>query len=520
MRWIPFARKSRVIIASFFSICWGIQCSAMADSKEPTIEVNRENTKSLVILRWPRATKTEYRLEGRNLFFAFNQSMQNDGIADIATLLPSVVEAVDYGYDSLLLQLNKGVLARVVPLSDGVRIALSQPTSAATDEAGRLEYLRALALYNDGEVMESRKQLRDLTAREPHNVDALALLAQIEEQLGRGVVAMSVLRGLPATGTAMAPWIEQETQYLTQAYGNTLQIDGQWREVENAETEVITPLSGRYNIAKYKLSLAFSAENRWVEIGAVQRSDGSISSFDGTRQRGDLELRKDWASAQGTVFSLSAASAGVGIGGGVRHEVGSDFGVTGLSVFFNEPYYEFVESVIDGGSRDQVIIDHSARIGKRLTGDVGVSFARYGIANDDDVARAVGAVVNLEYALYEEKPYIGLNYALLGRYVTEIEERVDGAGETFNPLPLDSVEIHSLGLNVYRQLLGKLNYSLSGGYAIDRKKEGSGPFGTLSLAYRPSSPVQAGLRSSIYPRLDRGTDSFQLTLGGFLAVSF
>ena len=60
----------------------------------------------------------------------------------------------------------------------------------AADRAAqrRLDYFRALALMEGGDVRPARTLLRDLLAQDPKDAQSTALLAQAEERLGREAV--------------------------------------------------------------------------------------------------------------------------------------------------------------------------------------------------------------------------------------------------------------------------------------------------------------------------------------------
>lgn len=520
MFWVIRKFNCKLIFHAFLLYFVPVIVNSSALQNAPQIKVTQQGSRTSLILVWPEKVLTEHRREGRNLILTFDKPIRNNKITTIPRLLPGAVESTDYGYDSLLLRLVEGVGAQVVPLADGVRIEFAVEVQKGSTENLRVKYLRALALYNERQIMEARRILQGLVPRQPDDADITSLLAEIEDRLGRGTVALNLLNDFAAaTGETMAPWTRQQQQYLRRLYGDKLQADSHWEHVQNEETQWITRLSDRYNTPKNNLSLALLAENRWIDVDAVQRSDGSVSSFKGARQWGQLELRKDWVSAQGSVLYLSAASNGVGVGGGIRHEIGSNFGVTGLSALFNQPFYEFAVSTVDDGTRDRFAIDHKARLGNWLMGDFGVSLERYGIAGESDVARAVGVAVNLQYALLQGKPYIALDYSLFGRYVTQKEEKINADGEIFEPFPLESVEIHSAGLSLSQELFRKFTYNLSSGYSVDRLS-GSGVFGDVSLTYEPTDRLRFGLSASAYPRLDRRSDAMQFDAGGYLAVNF
>ncbi|MEN8131811.1 MAG: hypothetical protein ABFS45_16805, partial [Pseudomonadota bacterium] len=337
----------------------------------PTIEVITENAGSSIILRWPVGLKINHRVDDTEIFLSFSHPIENDGLAAIPAQLSSMIEDLQYGYDSLLLRLHTGIEPKLYVLTDGVRIELSRRASYTQEERAQLDYLRALALYNDGQLRQSRMLLKELIGADGGSADTTELLAQIEDELGRGPVALVLAKRSLETEPGSES-IQQQHRYLRRTHGDQLRIDTQWQNAERAETQFITRLSGRY-AAKPDVSVSGLVENRKVDIDALQKIDGAIADFNGNRQRAELRLHKDWERSQNTQLLLFVRSGERSIGGSIRQTSGFDLGRTTVSLVMNEPYWDLVEGIVDGGSRDRIAFDFVSRTIGRLDAALGVS---------------------------------------------------------------------------------------------------------------------------------------------------
>ncbi len=484
----------------------------------PIINIVKDNETAKIVLHWPSQVKTESKINGSELFFSFSRAIENDDLENVPTQLPSMIEDVQYGYDTLLLRLGSGVAPKVMMLKDGVRIELTKFPSNAADERNQLDYLRAQALFSSGQLLEARKVLKALTAHSQANPESTELLAQTEDELGRGPVAMSVVDEFLKTNPDSAS-IRQQRHYLHSTYGDQLRIDNQWLNTEKAETQLITQLSGRTNF-KPGYSLSGLVENRKVEIDELQRIDGDVTGFDASRQRLQFQLRKDWKRPQTTELMLFAKSGKRNLGAGIRHTFEYDSGQSTMSLILNEPYWDLVEGIADGGSQNKFALDFVTQRIPHLYTTLGISANSYGIGSDADVAHGFEYTAELQYSLRENAPFVSADYSLTGRHISEIDKKINNDGDLYNPLPIVSVEIHYLGLSVSDQLLeSRLHYSVSGGYALDRLG-GSGPSADISLDYETSDSVEIGLQSSAYPLLERGQTDFQFSIGGHLTTRF
>jgi hypothetical protein len=486
--------------------------------RAPAIKVVTENAGSTIILRWPIGLMIEHKFDSPELFFSFSRPIENEKVAEIPAHLSSMIEDVQYGYDTLLLRLRVGIEPKVNVLADGIRIELSRRPPYTPEERAQLDYLRALALYNDGQRRESRKLLKELASRNSESAEATELLMQIEDELGRGPVALSLAEGL-VKNDPNPVWVRQQRQYLRRAYGDQLRIDTLWWNAEEAETQFISRLSGRYSI-KPDLSWSGLAENRKVEIDQIQSVNGDITDFNGNRQRLQLELRKDWERPQTTQFLLFAKSGKRKLGAGIRHTFGLDLGRPTVSLIMNEPYWDLVEGIVGSGSRNRAAIDFATQSIPRMYTALGASVDSYGVGSDANVASGIGYTASLQYYLREDMPFIGADYYLIGRHINDIDEKTNNDGDLFNPLPIVSVEIHYLGLSISDELIGsRLRYTVAGGYALDRLG-GNGPVADLSLAYEMTDSLEVGLQSNTYPLLERGQMDFQFSIGGYLTTRF
>lgn len=160
--------------------------------------------------------------------------------------------------------------------------------------------------------------------------------------------------------------------------------------------------------------------------------------------------------------------------------VGADYsfvnpvGVTTIGGRYQEPYFEFVEGILDSAVRDRIAVSHvyKPRTDWELSG--GVSYNNYSIETADDVMSTVGVDLGVTHAIQQAGPYIGVGYGLNAEYEIDSEQQTTTNGLTYRRLPLRTREIHFGSVTVAHDFSDETYGSVLAGYGWDRFG-GSGP---------------------------------------------
>jgi hypothetical protein len=158
----------RAVVTAALAAC---ACAALLTPGPASADARLQTTKSehggVVALEWPVPVKVEAERDdsGRELLVRFDQPLGTVPFSTVQDVLGSLVETIEYGYDSVLIRVRPEVRITPTPLSSGIQIVLSQaaeppagaPKAAAEPQASltQAEYLYVAAL----EAMGNRSEL-------------------------------------------------------------------------------------------------------------------------------------------------------------------------------------------------------------------------------------------------------------------------------------------------------------------------------------------------------------------------
>lgn len=445
------------------------------------------------------------------------------------------------GYDSLLVLAARDVAFEVASVGETVEIvlrAVAEDTDTDTAAAGEgsPEERRRLALIGArlkaqlGEAREARETVRRVMGVGGRTFDAVAQLAEIERQLGNWqralelydealvlapddqglVVAKASLlreRGADYTGTA-------ERQIVSGG-------DSQW--IGRSEARV--PVLDRGEIVT-------SSEQRDVTVDTLTRPNGDQDRFEGQRARGEIAYVQNFDEEAMSIRPAFFASTQT-VGGGFMVERRDGFGATRLSAEYHKSYWDLLEGIASGGTRDRLELSREQRIDPegRWAMRAAVNHNRYGLDDVTDVAQSIGGQGELTYTFSESRPFASINYQLDGEYVLDRQSRTAADGLEFAPLPLVTREVHTVLLYSGDQLADNLAWSAFAGYSYDRVNfdgtvvtPGKLTFTGLQwggeLVYEPAVDFQLGLRYASSDTSNRGTSNSLTQLSFFATGRF
>ncbi|MFP5513583.1 MAG: tetratricopeptide repeat protein [Alphaproteobacteria bacterium] len=500
----------------FLALLLALLLAATSIQAQPTpssarLETLREDRAARLMLSWPAPVATEVERQGREIVLRFSRPLGDVALDRVPERLESWIDNILYGYDSVVLIPAADVAADIAADPRGVTVALARapavrptPQAEAADRAAqrRIDYFRALALMEGGEVRPARVLLRDLLAQDPQDAQSTALLGQAEERLGRWREAVmaydSALELTPGE-----PSLVQAKALLLHTNADRVRLDVDWQQVRNADMQRIARLGGVQELGR-STSLIWALERREVDVDAAQRADGRLEPFHGARSRLEAGLVHDWPELQRSTLSVYAAPRT--LGAGYTHGWRDEESETRAGFAWSEPSFAFLEGIVGGGRRDRLFLQHEERLSQRWSLSLGAGYNRYGLAGAAGLARSATVEGSLRYVLNTAGPLASVAYVLDAEYVGHREERQNADGQTYVPLPAATREVHALQVNVEDHVTDYVRYAAQLGYAYDRRGR-SGPQGAISLAWEPAEGLELGIRAAHARSTARGTAS-------------
>lgn len=470
----------------------------------------------------------EILVEKQEVVLRYAQPITPEGVDAAARVGATWIETIAYGYDSLVIRFAADVEITVdgtggIVIIEGKReiaepgktaageTTTAQRTAPSTapgpnppdPEETRLEFYRALTLIESGEVREGRALLVEANRRDPRNIEVILLLAQAEERLGRPMRAIALYDEALALDPAL-PAAIRDKRRLHREVADTARIRTRWQDVANGETQLITAIDGRA-VSGMGWLLDYMLENRDVDTGSLNRPNGDVSAFDGSRQRGSVTLTMP-RDLMGT-FSASLYGSNHVVGAGLRWEQRDGDQSWALDGRVSEPAYTFLEGIVEGGARDRAEASWRRTLGRLYDLSARLSVNRYTLDGDHAGASAGGAA-EIRRIIHAPLPFATIGYRFEADYVLNSQESDLTRNEL---LPLSSTETHTIDASLEGYLTDYLRARGSAGYTYDRLN-GGGPTAEASLIYEPLVDLEIIVSVGTSLTSSRGTDN-QLTYG-------
>lgn len=512
--------KARLLAASL-GVAVVSGAGAWAWGAAPKWEVSSTRTKAEIRLDWSEQVKVDVDIRDREIVLRFDKPLGDPKIDSLPQRLPSWVSNVLYGYDSLVITMPRETKTQVFPdttpnhsslriVMEAEPVPVEQQQAADPEEARqnyRINFYRARTLMETGGELEARAVLRDLMESDPRPTNAMELLAQTEERLGRWQTALSLYDRALELDPNKPDTIRYRAAILREN-GGFVRNEFVFRDVTNADQQYINLTSGRA-LVNDRTTVGIAVDTRGVDTGLIRRVDGRLDNLSVVRSRQELWGTYDWDTFQQTRAAVLGGPAGAGFS--IAHTIGQPRARTRVSVTYNESDFDYVEGILDKGNRSRVAIRHERRLTNfsdffdPITLTLAVNANRYGVRNDNNVGNTVGGEVGLRWVFNQEGPLASVGYTYESEYILDKETRIGVDGATFNPLPLRSRELHIGDVQLEDALTDYLRYSIVLGYIHDRLNSG-GPLLSGALFYEPITNVELGLRAARTVNSVRGTD--------------
>lgn len=362
------------------------------------------------------------------------------------------------------------------------------PQSAQPDPTGdaHVQMLRARAQLGLGQLGEARRTAEGVLAANPNDVDALRILATVEESAARWRHAATAWDRVYRVSND--PAAQRRRDEILRAYGSNVTGSAFFEGALGADEQY----GGRVAVQYRPLDgpeWAVLLENRHAEDDVATLLDGTVTSVSIDRQR--LEVGVGDALRWGRVSARAIITNDVA---GGRAGVGATWGggSIDLTVGYNEPYWLFSEGMINEATTDYAALAGSGRWG-RVGARAAVRSSTYGVADDDKIASSVRYTAGLEVSLSGGVNPFVVSYIVDGESYDDIDVRQRVNLTTYTPMPFFDREVHSIGLY---KTFGDTQHSfanLGAGYRADRYGA-EGPFASVWAEQEITDRVSLGAR--------------------------
>jgi hypothetical protein len=163
--------------------------AARVKPSSPEIQAGLDDGGSgFLSLNWNQPVDTQSEWANQELTLRFSRPLADAPIAEAGSRLGDAIETLRYGYDSMLLKLSPGFEPRVETI--GTRVVVTLGRSAADGgrpvDQSRLDFIRAKALLESGEVASARAELQRFVADVPvpPDIARAARVARIDGSSG------------------------------------------------------------------------------------------------------------------------------------------------------------------------------------------------------------------------------------------------------------------------------------------------------------------------------------------------
>lgn len=217
---------------------------------------------------------------------------------------------------------------------------------------------------------------------------------------------------------------------------------------------------------------------------------GTVSSRTATENRAEVTLTHEGLS--GTHFEGSILWADGIIGGAISSRVLDAWGSWMGAVEYHKPNWEFIQGVIDQGSRDMVRIQRSQRILPGFVVEVEAGYREYNLNDLPRQATSLAFIGGLIYTfpaltfserLFGDGAELSVGYLFDAEYVTSIKTRLDPLNNPYQPMPLSSREMHTPTLFVAKKILCNTRAEGNIGFSYDQKTKKGGIVGAAAVIF-------------------------------------
>ncbi|MGE3624414.1 MAG: tetratricopeptide repeat protein [Bdellovibrionales bacterium] len=368
-------------------------------------------------------------------------------------------------------------------------------TTASQEADLRLALDKVQLDAQSGKMDQAQALLEKLKAKYPNNPDVLAVEADLNDQLSSRATRLSELCMPNSLDPNNNDLLMYEREHGRR--NNNYACGGYNRRLTPQGVEQISNISGQVSLTPSISVIADFENNHLNTKQPFTRADGNTNSFYGNRKQATVTLQKTFTNRD--QVGVSVYGTEYNAGGGVQYVHRDRTGGTAILVNYQQPNWDYVEMVVDGGTKSNVRLERKQVFNPNLQAALGVSYNQYSMNRLWSAADGPGWDFNLDYARpirifnqgendpswISDEFYLGAHYSAQAEYFLSVARRTDSDGDTFNPLTATTYEVHSLTGSIGKTLLKNVEAQIEGGYGVDRIRGDNGPIYGGTLTYSP-----------------------------------
>ena len=366
---------------------------------------------------------------------------------------------------------------------------------AASDQADadlRLSLDKVELDASTGRLNEGRALLEQLKQKYPSAPEIQALESELQLQNDNRGIAFKEASKLGTSGS-----LDRENhQRAALLSPNGQFVSGGYNFRRTKETyENIETIKGQMAIAP-DLALSTTLINDTINTRVpFLHTNGTLQGFSGDRQIGAISADKFFSDGQEVVGSLYAVQNSAGLGG--QYRFWDTSGASSISVDFNKPDMDYVESAVEHGTKTNVILERKQIFSEEVQARIDGKYTQYSLDGSSNAASAPGWDFDLDYTYpyifssdasstgsFLADPFVfGARYGVGAEYFSHIQSSYSSTHTAFSPLPVSSYEVHSFTASATKNIFAGFQAEVSGGIAVNRIAGNSGPIYGLLLNY-------------------------------------
>jgi tetratricopeptide (TPR) repeat protein len=444
------------------------------------IDMKEYDLAKKILPTWEKPENHGVAYEPVNISSSNSQLLDNgkrvlvDGNSVNAANLPWVAYGIE-GKDSTMLVMKDNVKAEIMQDSSGNNWI--HPKYSESREQSKIDrqfvvqnqLMNARVEVENGDGYEAAMRTRKLTAENPDNAQVLGFAANVENFNGNWPYARKLINKAHNIQPVNEDIVTLQ-RGIERMHGGNFYIDGAWRSLGDSD-EYIVSVGGVYDVDDNN-QVGIDIQNNSVDSVPFLLSDGRFGSFKDDKQRGEAFFRHFYD--EGQIAQLSLFANNNEVGAGAYYDFMNQLGFSKVGIEWQRPDWQFVEGVLDDSTRNRAFVGHRYSPNNQVIVEGVAGVNQYNTRHGDNLSSTASFQGSVSYRI-KEVPYFSVFYGLDAEYeMSEKNGRLSN-GQPFQLFPMDSREVHSIGIFGSHNFSQDTNVEGLASYGYERIDSQSGP---------------------------------------------